>query len=206
MSGLWPPVTSRSPRCPPPRRLRAEEVWKALDSEHGLIAAIFRLRLLTAQRGGEVVAMRWDEVEVGEGWWTIPAARSKNKLPHRVPLSRPVVDILGSLLRTTSRWVFPSPSTKDQPIRYTAKAMARVRERAGVDFVGHDLRRTAASMMASVGVNRVVIGKILNHAEPGVTAVYDRHSYDAEKRAALDAWGSRVEQIVAGPGGVGATD
>ena len=75
-----------------------------------------------------------------------------------------------------------------------------------MDFVGHDLRRTAASMMASAGVNRVVIGKILNHAEPGVTAVYDRHSYDAEKRAALDAWGCRVEQIVAGPGGADAID
>ncbi len=84
--------------------------------------------------------------------------------------------------------------------------MARLRERSGVDFVGHDLRRTAASLMASAGVNRIVIGKILNHAEPGVTAVYDRHSYDAEKRAALDAWGSRVKHIVAGTGGSDTTD
>ena len=194
-----PGVEQRRDRVLTPNEIK--KVWTALDSEHELIATIFRLRLLTAQRGGEVVAMRWDEVDVGEGWWTIPAARSKNKLPHRVPLSRPVVDILGSLPRTTSRWVFPSPSTNDQPIRYTAKAMARVRERAGVDFVGHDLRRTAASMMASAGVSRIVIGKILNHAEPGVTAVYDRHSYDPEKRAALGAWGSRVEQLVAGTSG-----
>ena len=181
-------------------------VWAALDLEDISIAAVFRLRLLTAQRGGEVLAMRWDDVDIGERWWTIPAGRSKNKLPHRVPLSRRVVDILRGLPQTASRWVFPSPRSSDQPIRYMAKAMARVRARSDVDFVGHDLRRTAASLMASAGVNRVVIGKILNHAEPGVTAVYDRHSYDAEKRAALEAWGRRVAQIVAGTGGADPTD
>ena len=51
------------------------------------IAALFRLRLLTAQRGGEVHGARWDEMELTTGWWTIPAARSKNRLAHRVPLS-----------------------------------------------------------------------------------------------------------------------
>jgi hypothetical protein len=50
--------------------------------------------------------------------------------------------------------------------------------------------------MTSMGISRLVVSKILNHAEPGVTAVYDRHSYDAEKRAALDAWGSRIEEII----------
>ena len=163
-------------------------VWTALDRERAAIAALYRLRLLTARRGGEVLSMRWAEMDLEAGWWTIPADRSKNKLPHRVPLSRPAAEIFTALSRTTSRWVFPSPTAKDQPMQFTAKAMARIRERSGVDFVGHDLRRTAASMMASAGVNRIVIGKILNHAEPGVTAVYDRHSYDAEKRAALETW------------------
>jgi len=154
-----------------------------------------------------VLGIQWDELHLEDEkdcWWTIPAERSKNKLPHRVPLSPPVVEILTGLGTSASSWVFPSPTVKDQRIRYSAKAMAKVRERSGVDFVAHDLRRTAASMMASAGVNRTVIGKILNHAEPGVTAVYDRHSYDAEKRAALDAWGSRVKHIVAGPGGADA--
>ena len=63
-------------------------------------------------------------------------------------------------------------------------------------FRGHDLRRTAASLMVGGGVPRLVVSKILNHVETGVTAVYDRHSYDAEKRAALDFWGNRLEQIV----------
>jgi integrase len=60
----------------------------------------------------------------------------------------------------------------------------------------HDLRRTAASHMTSIGISRLVVSKILNHAEPGITAVYDRYSYDAEKRAALAAWGARLEGII----------
>ena len=64
------------------------------------------------------------------------------------------------------------------------------------DFRGHDLRRTAASMVAGAGVNRTVIGKILNHAELGVTAVYDRHSYDAEKRVALETWARTLTAIL----------
>ncbi len=192
-----PGVEQRRDRVLTPDEIK--RVWTALDRVHPLTAAVFRLRLLTAQRGGEVLGMQWDELHLEDEtdcWWTIPAERSKNKLPHRVPLSPPVVEILEGLARTDGHWVFPSPTVKDQRIRYSAKAMAKVRERSGVDFVAHDLRRTAASMMASAGVNRVVIGKILNHAEPGVTAVYDRHSYDPEKRAALNAWGVRVEQIL----------
>ncbi len=53
-------------------------------------------------------------------------------------------------------------------------------------------------MTGDLGVNRLTVSKILNHVESGVTSVYDRHSYDAEKRQALDAWGRRLEQIISG--------
>ena len=62
-------------------------------------------------------------------------------------------------------------------------------------FTPHDLRRTAASHMTGMGISRLVVSKILNHAESGVTAVYDRHSYDNEKREALDAWAARVDTL-----------
>lgn len=182
-----------------------KRVWAAFEQEPVLPAALVRLRLLTAQRGGEIRGMLWDELDLDAGWWTVPSTRSKNKLPHRVPLSPPAIEILASLPKTSSRWVFPSPNVEDQPIKNLTRGMKRIRARSGVDFRGHDLRRTAASLMASSGVSRTVIGKILNHSEPGVTAVYDRHSYDAEKRAALDAWGHRVEQIVADTDGADAT-
>ncbi|HKF93306.1 MAG TPA: tyrosine-type recombinase/integrase [Gammaproteobacteria bacterium] len=60
------------------------------------------------------------------------------------------------------------------------------------DLTPHDLRRTAASHMTGMGISRLVVAKILNHAESGITVVYDRHSYDAEKRQTLNAWGAEA--------------
>ncbi len=133
-------------------------------------------------------------------WWTIPAEGSKNGLAHRVPLAPQAVRILKAWRANAgdSPWVFPS-SRKNRPyIAHAQKAIERIVEASGVDFRGHDLRRTAASLMVGAGVPRLVISKILNRVETGVTAVYDRHSYDLEKRAALDFWGKRLEQIVSG--------
>ncbi len=62
----------------------------------------------------------------------------------------------------------------------------------------HDLRRTAASFMTSMGISRLVVSKILNHVESGIAAVYDRHSYDSEKRQALDVWARKVQDILIG--------
>jgi integrase len=79
------------------------------------------------------------------------------------------------------------------------KLAQRVRKESKVDdFRAHDFRRTAASMMAGMGIPRLVIGKILNHIEPGVTKVYDRYTYDKEKQEALNAWGARLSRVVSG--------
>jgi integrase len=160
------------------------------------MAASFKLRLITAQRGVEVLMMRWEDID-GE-WWTIPAEVAKNGRSHRVPLSAPALALLEELREAAkeSRWVFPSPKGGDRPIGYVQKAADRLAELAGVAFVPHDLRRTAASAMTSMGVPRLVVSKILNHVESGVTAIYDRHSYDAEKREALGKWGERVEAML----------
>jgi integrase len=70
-----------------------------------------------------------------------------------------------------------------------------------VDWRLHDLRRTAATNLAKLGVDRIVISKLLNHAEGGVTGIYDRHARDPEKRAAMERWGQRLQEIVDGAGG-----
>ncbi|HLE71070.1 MAG TPA: site-specific integrase [Vicinamibacteria bacterium] len=170
--------------------------WTALVEERPRTSAVLRLMLLTAQRGGEVLGMRWADVDFSEGWWTIPEERSKNGLSHRVPLSPSALALLENqrLLSSESPWIFPNASSLG-PLAGIQKAVQRVRRRAGIELRGHDLRRTASNM-ASMGVPRLVIARILNHVETGVTAVYDRHSYDREKREALDAWGRRLEEIV----------
>jgi integrase len=160
---------------------------------------MFKLRLLTAQRGAEIESMRWADIELPIGWWTIPSDVSKNKRTHRVPLSTTARELLIELKSETSggEWVFPSPTRAGRHIVNVQKAARGVRKDSGVEFVPHDLRRTAASIMAGIGTPRLVVGKILNHAEPGVTRVYDRHSYDKEKRNALDKWAVKLNEILA---------
>lgn len=172
------------------------ELWATFDGLGRHVAASLRLRLLTAQRGIEVMAMRWEDLE-GE-WWTIPPEVAKNGLAHRVPLSPAALAILASVGsdRPARGWVFPS--VRSGHLRWVQKAVSQVREATSFDWTPHDLRRTAATYMTSMGFPRLVIAKILNHADTGVTAVYDRSSYDIEKRQALAAWGARVESIVRG--------
>jgi integrase len=171
--------------------------WEGLEAERCSTSAIFKLRLLTAQRGGEVHGMEWAHIDLESAWWTIPMEHSKNGLPHRVPLSSPAITLLKEVqeFSSSSKWVFPN-KRGDSHVKTLQRAVERIRKRTGVDFRGHDLRRTAASFMTSMGTSRVVVARILNHAERGVTAVYDRHSYDQEKRRALDAWAKRLEELV----------
>jgi integrase len=117
------------------RVLSADEIkalWMALDNEKPIMAATFRLRLLTAQRGGEVHAMRWKDID-GE-WWTIPSEFSKNKLSHRVPLSPQALKALNEVQETTDRmdekmgrerseWVFPNPADRSQHV-YSIQKLA----------------------------------------------------------------------------------
>src|SRR5215470_12587419 len=124
---------------------------------------------------------------------------TKNGRSHRVPLSESAIAVIkgAGAFKTDRTWVFPS-QRKGRHLEHMIQAAIRIRQRAGVDFVPHDLRRTAASYMTGMGISRLVVSKVLNHVESGITAVYDRHSYDVEKRAALVAWGKCVEQIVSG--------
>ncbi|MCZ6848111.1 MAG: tyrosine-type recombinase/integrase, partial [Alphaproteobacteria bacterium] len=91
----------------------------------------------------------------------------------------------------------PSPKP-GRHMEHLVQAAKRIREEAGVEFVPHDLRRTAASYMTSMGIPRLTVKKILNHVETDVTATYDRHSYDQEKCQALNAWGQRLHEIISG--------
>ena len=165
-------------------------LWEATEQMVPPMAAFFRLRLVTAQRGSEVGDMRWSDVDMENGVWTIPAERSKNGLAHRVPLADLALEILAGLeQRGPGRRVLVGALGNRQ--RSEAAQEIPVE-----NFVGHDLRRTAASCMASAGVPRLHIAKVLNHAEQGVTAVYDRHSYDPEKRVALDTWARKLTAIL----------
>jgi len=158
--------------------------------------------LLTAQRRGEVCRMRWQDVDLATGWWTIPAESSKNADPHRVPLTSPVLRILNRRAEATNRderYVFSNHRSTCVVDR--AKKAASVLCNGGLSFHfrTHDLRRTAASYMGEAGVDRFHIAHVLNHrsvTHSTVTAVYDRYRYDKEKRAALEKWAEVLADIV----------
>ena len=163
-------------------------------------ALALKLQLITAQRKGEVAGSEWADFDLKNGWWTIPAEKSKNGLPHRVPLSSFAIETLNELkiISGDSKWLFPSPRDgqhiAETSVDHAVRANA---EHFKIDhFTPHDLRRSAASMMTASGVQRLTVSKILNHVETGITSVYDRHSYDKEKRKALRTWGLQLETIL----------
>jgi integrase len=166
------------------------EFWQTTETLDAPMRAFFRLRLVTAQRGGEVNTMRWSDLDLDNTVWTIPAERAKNGLSHRVPLTSMALEILAELPRPLADDFVLAGARGKRQQSHAAKVIALD------NFIGHDLRRTAASLMAGAGVPRLHIGMVLNHAQAGVTSVYDRHSYDPEKRIALDTWARKLTAIV----------
>jgi integrase len=186
-------------------------LWQACATQNAYVCAWFRLRLVTAQRGGELLQMRWQDIDPKSHFWTIPAQFVKNAHGHRVFLNKTARALLVTVPRDErSIWVFPKSFMGDykhvgrrlaQGTRANIVAVSK-RQRTGrdrADIRGHDLRRTAASLMASGGVPRFVISRVLNHSEgKDITSVYDRYSYDAEKRSAMEFWDRHLTAILSG--------
>jgi len=158
--------------------------------------------LVTAQRKGEVISAKWADIELdgNMGWWTIPAERSKNGLQHKVPLSDLAIGLLrAAKTLSDDSWVFSSQrrsgpvaaASVDHSLRLALKTFDMEH------FVVHDLRRSAATNMASMGIPSSIIGKVLNHIDRSVTAIhYNHYDYGREKRQALDSWARKLQGIV----------
>jgi len=153
--------------------------------------SLFEVILLCAQRRGEVAGMRWSELDLTNMVWHLPSARTKNGRAHSVPLSQAVMEILNSIPRfEDTDIVFTTNGCT--PVSGFGKPFKRLSDEAKVQaWYLHDLRRTAASGMARLGVQPYVIEKILNHVTgqiSGIAATYNRFGYDSEKRDALEKW------------------
>ena len=168
-----------------------QRLWAAYDElgyPHGAHA---KLMLLTAQRFGEVASMKWRDI--GEDGWRLPAAAAKTKVGHLVPLSTLAREVLAGVPQI-GEYVFRG--RLDRPLQSSSKVNARLYELAQIeDWEPEDSRRTGATHMRSLGVDKIVVSKILNHAEGGVTKVYDRWSADPEKIAGLERWANKLREI-----------
>ncbi len=158
-----------------------------------------KMQLLTAARIGEVVGASWGEIDFDKGEWLIPGKRTKNGRESLIPLSHAAIVAVEAAPRTSGFIFVRNSKTGHTRIDVITHNLRHALPTLGIErFTSHDLRRTAATKLAELGTSRVVIDAILNHVDRSVGAIYDRHNYAAEKRAALDAWARRLEQIVTG--------
>jgi integrase len=193
--------------------------WQGCDDLGWPFGQMFKLLLLTAQRRDELAEARWGELDLHKALWTLPRERSKNDRAHLIHLPPVAIEILRSLPRIgTDGYVFTT--TGKTPVagfshatprlqsamlkRHKADLIAAGRgEEAGravvPHFTLHDLRRTAATGMAGLGIAPHVVDRILNHTGgtiSGVAAVYNRFEYLAERQAALLLWARHIETLV----------
>lgn len=187
---IKPPAVER----PKDRVLSPEELaalWTALPpSETG---RALRVILATAQRPGEVLGMRWEEIE--GNWWTLPAARHKSGRGHRAWLNETALALLGHR-KTAGAVLVLKQGIGTATLSQAAKKFCDSSLWKFPAFTPHDLRRTAATNLGALGVSRTVIGAVLGHADRSVTAIYDRHTYDREKQEAMEAWARRLHELV----------
>jgi integrase len=179
------------------------ELWKAFELENTPFQQVFKMLLITGQRLGETRRMKW--TDINNDTWIIPEEETKAKRTHYVPLSEFALELLEEMkeINGDSDYVFQSTAKVNEPIGWLQHSAVRVSKASKVtDFRIHDLRRTSASFMAKMGVNRTVLGKVLNHkglaGDSKVTAVYDRHDYMNEKRVALENWTIHLKGIING--------
>jgi integrase len=201
-AGVKPPTAERARD----RVLSDDElkrVLQAADKVGGTFGPLVKLLALTGQRRDEVAQMRWDEVNIDKRLWALAPARVKNNQSHQVPLSAAALAVLEQLPRVAGS-PFVLTNGGASPASGYSKGKRRLDALLPADMPPwrlHDLRRSAASGMARLGVNLPVIEKVLNHASgsfAGIVGVYQKHSFANEKRAALEAWGRHVDSLISG--------
>jgi integrase len=186
------------------------KVLKAFDDAGPVFrpyALAVRLLLVTAVRRAELIKAPWGEFDLEQGLWTIPVSRQKTGALEGakdfvVPLTSAVVAWLEELKRlgNESPYVFPA---KRRGTRVTLGpntvnwALDQIDH--GVEpFTLHDLRRTARTQLASLGVQPHIAERYLNHKLPGINDTYDTYDYLDERRAAMDLWCAKLKALEAG--------
>ena len=192
-------------------------LWNRAEScgMHRLTALALKMILVTGQRPGEVAGMHKDEID--GRIWTIPASRrGKTETEHRVYLTDTALDLIDTakaeIMRLQKRreqpWSgFIFETAPGAPVTVSAIWRAVHRRAVALDaqdlspkgmWRPHDLRRSMRTGLSACGVRPDIAELTIGHTKRGITAVYDQHGYDAERRAALEAWEARLLRIAAG--------
>lgn len=215
-------VTKQTPDTSRDRVLTAleiKDIWAACDEIGYPYGLFIQLALVTAQRRNEIATLKWKDIDFKNKIWHLPRENTKTDRAHDVPLSDLALSLLekapemGELVFTTTGTTPYSGFTqgknaldkrvqriRDKRLQAVMKDGGSMKTRQDLDALPewrvHDLRRSAASHMASLRIAPHVIEKILNHSNgiiSGVAAVYNRYEYGEEKQQALLKWSQHLQ-------------
>ena len=180
-------------------------IWLAAEAEGYPFGDIVRLLILTGQRRGEVAGAPWSEINLKAREWILPERRTKNGMPHLVPLNDTAIELLEGVPRFKGGSFLFGLGGRTGFTGYSkgkARIDTRVTELAKGELPEwslHDIRRTVATKMARLGVLPHEIEAVLNHvsgSKAGVAGIYNLYTYEKEKRAALKLWAEHVARVV----------
>jgi integrase len=204
---------------PEPKRQRlkltADELRAILPALHSIgeqNALSVKILLATCTRIGELTKAEWAHVDIDRAEWFIPDANSKTGRDFTVPLSPAAVGWFKELhaFSCGSPFVLPARQPRRRrnhggDVHFEQRALNsmlhKLCDKLGDKvrrFTPHDLRSTARSHLAALGVHVIVAERCLNHSLGGLIAVYDQHDYMTERRAALELWADFILACEAG--------
>lgn len=180
-------------------RAQAKEKGLPVPPEHWETMArdFFLMAVFTGARRGNLLTMKWTDVDLRTATWTIAASETKTSRPYQLVLPSPAVQILEhrrALIPRSTPWVFPSIEGKgENPATNVKDAWRNIRKESGLhDLRIHDLRRTLGSWQAAAGASLPIIGRSLGHASPASTAIYARLDLDPVRQSVETATAALV--------------
>ena len=198
-------VQSRSGRALSDNEIRV--IWNACNDVTEPFGDFVRALVLLGQRRKETSLMRWQDVDVEQGVWTIPGEIAKNGREHRVPLPGEALAIIGRQPKwNTSPYVFAGRDPGDKRRKDAADAapamsgwssrLSKLTSAAGVNFTLHDCRRTFRSGLSRLGIDADVAELMLNHTRADLVERYDREPRWVDRQAAAQRWADHVAGVV----------
>ncbi|MFA5952539.1 MAG: tyrosine-type recombinase/integrase [Hyphomicrobium sp.] len=185
------------------RVLTEPEMVAVLKAARGLgypFGTIVELLLLTGQRRGEVIGMRWSELDFKRRRWVIPGERTKNGRQQLVPLTPRILALLRSVRQGEADFLFPGRGLPDRALSGASMRKIAFDDLCGVKgWTLHDLRRTASTSLAMLGVRPHIIDRVLNHVVgemSEVSRIYNLFEYEDEKRSAYRQWHAYLKRMV----------
>jgi integrase len=177
-------------------------IWRAASWLDPLYRDLVHLMILTGQRRSEVAGMRWREIDLVQGLWTLPGDRTKARRQHVIPLPATAVAILQARQRTDDL-VLPTIGRDGRTVAPVSgwnwlKRELDHQQLTIPPWLFHDFRRSLVTHLAERGIDIALLDSMLNHAasvtRAGVIGVYQKASLIEPMRNAMAVWDSLIGQ------------